>query len=550
MLNVLLVDDELLSRTMLKAMIEWEAYGFHICGECSDGTVAVQMLRSLRPDIVITDIKMKRMDGDELVEYLHQNYAEICTIVLSGYDDYEHVRRTLTNDAIDYLIKNTLDRETLLKSLDKARKKLEVGRAIPKSRQNLNSLRQKFLTDILSGMHRRSEEELMEEGRMLNRNFSFRNMYPILIGFGTVCWTAQDKSLHDELLVKFSVNNVIEEIAAEQQIPCLLYVLDEKNYVMLTSMEEKTGEMEAHQRLTALIRRIEFCMQKYLHMSIYYSVGVKSNLNNLPRHYKELEKEWIRGNLRKDLTGSWEREKQESQEEKEYRDGSGLLLEEERRLAQAVEIGETEKIKEIIRGIFDDIERQGITKRGCRNLFNDFTILLLRLCKEKGIKTEEVCGQKVPFGEICAGFRLVEEYRRFYEQNFITLSEIWKEKQEKEALSPLVRQTVQWIKKHFREEISLNEAADVMGVSAPYLSRCLNEELGESFPDYLNGLRLEYARELLARTDKKIKEIAAEAAFYNYPYFITLFRKKYGMTPKEYKKSGKSREKTDIMRLT
>lgn len=317
MLNVLLVDDELLSRTMLKAMIEWEEYGFHICGECSDGTVAVKMIRSLLPDIVITDIKMKRMDGDELVEYLHHNYAEICTIVLSGYDDYEHVRRTLTNDAIDYLIKNTLDKETLLKSLEKARKKLEAGKAIPKSRQNLNSLRQKFLADILSGMHGRTMEELMAEGRMLNMNFSFRNMYPVLIGFGAVRWVVQDKSLHDEILVKFSVNNVIEEIAAEQQIPCLIYVLDDRNYVMLVSMEEKTREFEIHQELTALLRRIEFCMQKYLHMSIYYSIGMKSNLNNLPRHYKKLEKEWIQGNLKKDPEGVWKEEEQHKFRRKE-----------------------------------------------------------------------------------------------------------------------------------------------------------------------------------------------------------------------------------------
>lgn len=537
MLNVLLVDDELLSRTMLKTMIEWEEYGYHICGECSDGTVALQMIRSMRPDIVITDVKMKRMDGDELVEYLHHNYAEICTIVLSGYDDYIHVRRTLTNDAIDYLIKNTLDKETLLKSLDKAKRRLEAGRVIPKSRQNLNSLRQKFLADILSGMHGKSPEELMEEGRMLNMNFSFCNMYPILIGFGAVHWVVQDKSLHDEILVKFSVNNVIEEIAAEQQIPCLIYVLDEKNYVMLTSMEGRVGELEAHRELTALLRRIEFCMQKYLHMSIYYSVGMRSNLNNLPKHYKKLEEEWIKGNLRKDPSGRWEEEEQKSLEEREYRDGNGLMLEEERQLVQALETGDLEKIRAIINGIFGEIQRQGIPRQGCSNLFNDFTILLLRLCKEKGIKTEELCGQKVPLGEICAGFRVIEEYRQFYEESFLKVEKIWREKQERESYSLLVRRALQWIKKHFREEISLNDAAEALGVSGPYLSKCFNEELSESFPEFLNGLRLEYAKELLEKTDKKIKEVAVEAAFYNYPYFITLFKKKYGMTPREYKKS-------------
>lgn len=536
MLNILLVDDELLSRAMLKSMLEWEEYGFHICGECSDGTMAVQMIKSQKPDIVITDIKMKHMDGDELVEYVHHNHPEICTIVLSGYDDYEHVRRTLTNDAVDYLIKNTLDKEILLKSLEKAKKKLESGQSIPKSRKNLTSLRQKFLSDILSGMHDKTTEELIEEGRMLNMNFVFRNMYPVFIGFGSVPWPMQDKSLHDEILVKFSVNNVIEEIASEQQIPCQIYIMDEKNYVMLTSMEEKAGELEAHQELTRLLQRIEFCMQKYLNMSIYYSIGRKSNLSNLPKHYKELEKEWIRGNLRKNLSGSWQKEGNDVQEEREYRQGNGLLLEEEKRLVQALEAGEIQEITALMEEIFGDIQQQGISKQGCVNLFNDFTILLLRLCKEKGIKTEDVCKQKVPLGEICAQFRVIDEYRKFYEESFITLSGMWREKMESEDFSLLVKRAVQWIKKHFKEEISLNEAADALGVSVPYLSKCINEELMESFPEYLNGLRLEYAKELLVKSDKKIKEIAKEAAFYNYPYFITLFKRKYGLTPKEYKK--------------
>ena len=61
MIRVLLVDDELLSRMTVRSLINWEKEGYTICGECSDGTQAWAAIPSLRPQIVITDVKMNRM---------------------------------------------------------------------------------------------------------------------------------------------------------------------------------------------------------------------------------------------------------------------------------------------------------------------------------------------------------------------------------------------------------------------------------------------------------------------------------------------------------
>lgn len=95
MIRVLLVDDELLSRMTVRSLINWEKEGYTICGECSDGTQAWAAIPSLRPQIVITDVKMNRMNGDELVRRIALEYPEICTIVFSGYDDYKYVRDML-----------------------------------------------------------------------------------------------------------------------------------------------------------------------------------------------------------------------------------------------------------------------------------------------------------------------------------------------------------------------------------------------------------------------------------------------------------------------
>ena len=63
MLKVFLVEDECVVREGLRECIDWARYGFEFCGDAPDGELALPQIRKLRPDILITDIKMPFMDG-------------------------------------------------------------------------------------------------------------------------------------------------------------------------------------------------------------------------------------------------------------------------------------------------------------------------------------------------------------------------------------------------------------------------------------------------------------------------------------------------------
>lgn len=63
MLKVFLVEDESIVREGLKNNIPWQEYGYQFMGEASDGEMALPMIRKIRPDVLITDIKMPFMDG-------------------------------------------------------------------------------------------------------------------------------------------------------------------------------------------------------------------------------------------------------------------------------------------------------------------------------------------------------------------------------------------------------------------------------------------------------------------------------------------------------
>ena len=141
MKKVFIVDDELLSRQSLKSGIIWENFGYRLCGEAANGKQALELIATLRPDVVFTDIKMPVMDGLELLRQLKavQNPAKV--IVLSCYDEFDYVREALRLGAVDYLLKHTCeetDLAALLKRLDSIfRKELTAGEGLRVLRQEI-----------------------------------------------------------------------------------------------------------------------------------------------------------------------------------------------------------------------------------------------------------------------------------------------------------------------------------------------------------------------------------------------------------------------------
>ena len=105
MLKVFLVEDERVIREGLRDNIPWEQYGYRFIGEASDGEMALPMIRKLKPDVLITDIKMPFMDGLSLSEIVKEEFPKTKIIIISGYDDFEYARGAILVGAEQYLLK-------------------------------------------------------------------------------------------------------------------------------------------------------------------------------------------------------------------------------------------------------------------------------------------------------------------------------------------------------------------------------------------------------------------------------------------------------------
>jgi YesN/AraC family two-component response regulator len=100
----------------------------------------------------------------------------------------------------------------------------------------------------------------------------------------------------------------------------------------------------------------------------------------------------------------------------------------------------------------------------------------------------------------------------------------------------LVRKAMAYIQTHYAEEISREQLARHIGVSARHLTRCFTQEVGLSPVDYLNRFRVTQARRLLDESDASVTEVMAAVGFGDSSYFSRIFRREVGMSPSAYRK--------------
>lgn len=105
MMKVLVVEDEEMIRKGIVLTVDWAALGCVVVGEASDGIEGLEAVKRLEPNLIITDVKMPRMDGLEMFRRLRQEGCTARVIILTAYDNFTYVQSALRLGAVDYLLK-------------------------------------------------------------------------------------------------------------------------------------------------------------------------------------------------------------------------------------------------------------------------------------------------------------------------------------------------------------------------------------------------------------------------------------------------------------
>ena len=142
MYSVFLVDDEPILLEGIRSKIDWESIGLNFVGEATDGEIALSMMQEIKPDILITDVKMPFMNGLELSSAIKKIQPWIKIIILSGHDEFDYAKKAISIGVEDYLLKPFTANE-VIESLKKVSIQIDRERTqlsdITKMKQELES---------------------------------------------------------------------------------------------------------------------------------------------------------------------------------------------------------------------------------------------------------------------------------------------------------------------------------------------------------------------------------------------------------------------------
>ncbi len=111
MLKVLIVDDEVTVRRGIMLGVDWSAMDCQVVGEAANGAEGLEAAVRLQPDLIITDVRMPKMSGIEMLSALREQGCQAHAILLTAYGEFEYARSALKLGADDYLLKPFRDQE-------------------------------------------------------------------------------------------------------------------------------------------------------------------------------------------------------------------------------------------------------------------------------------------------------------------------------------------------------------------------------------------------------------------------------------------------------
>lgn len=154
MYKMLIVDDEYLVLRGIKETIDWASYNIEIIGEASNGLDGFNMALKLKPDIIISDIKMPLLNGVGLAEKLNQISFDCALIILSGYSDFEYARKAFENGIFAYLLKPIDNQElidTVVNSLHKLLERRRKTQLLADVEERMPLLRAEVFKELFEG---------------------------------------------------------------------------------------------------------------------------------------------------------------------------------------------------------------------------------------------------------------------------------------------------------------------------------------------------------------------------------------------------------------
>ncbi|MGG0741476.1 response regulator transcription factor [Niallia taxi] len=484
MYNFIIVDDEELIRKGTLKKIDKLNLPITCVGEATNGFEAMELLQKNTSHFIITDMDMPLMDGSQLLDNIIRSYPNIKVIIISGFENFSYAQKAIQAKAVSYILK-PFSKETLCSALE----------------QILEALHQeeKQLTNPMA------ETELTLLSHFIIGNITFSKILPQTI------LSLTDKKL---TLATIYFKKTINWNSVTIPYTMLLHPQNDKMAFLL--LEEGVSELAlpfpSNSYLCGISR--EFNHPSQLHEAYTQTIAALNKrrfLDEMPLFYYQKD------------TSSRE-----------------IIFDNIDEILFFIESGNSQQLKNQLTTLFhgmitshhmtlNELKKFGLyiieqTKGMLNSRFNFSTNYTLPIIDKTVQET-------------------IFSFNELIEYFLVFLSNIAESMRNEKiyASQDTIENVKKYILKNYDKNIKLDFLSDIFFLNSTYLSTLFKERTGQKYIDFLNSVRIENAKELLKKSERKISHISKAVGYDNPKYFFRVFKKYTGLSPEQYKKQVQSK---------
>ncbi|WP_418405029.1 response regulator transcription factor [Blautia sp.] len=528
--KVLAADDEYWSRENLRSLISWEDYAIEFLDPACDGEEVLERIKEEKPDIILTDINMPFLDGLELLKKLQTEYPQIITIAVSGYDDFEKVKGVFVSGGLDYLLK-PVGKEELVRILTKALGILEERETL---RRNTETNRQK--EHKLSSFMEDSEYSALLSGKLygqfqaqphVSSTGEFSGMAALMVKFYNIAEIAE-KFDHDSLQMSLDIKTKLRKLTDGDPDAIIFNNCNKMSeFLIFTFLRTKSLQIFAEKILK------EFPLDDYGPVSVilHEQTGSLDDIGNI---YRDMIAVLVtRPFTYTHCILSCPEGESTSACQTVGKNISHRIEEELYHFLNTSQKNETRKL--IFQTCdFRNCDNGSWSCLDVKQYIRRITGILYRYVQEQ---QPELTAQAEEAMDDIDYYMKCLDAGSVMSSIKILLNSLWENDSENNADSAgsQVEQIRQYILTSYHENITLTALASAYHMDASYLSRMFSQTYGETIIAYLTRVRMEQAIRLMGDEEKKLETISFLVGYDDYNYFSRVFRKKLGVSPREYR---------------
>jgi len=535
--NLLIVDDEYIVRKGLIKTIDWDKVGVNVTGEAENGIEALNFVKKNKIDVILVDVRMPKMNGIELIKQIKKLYPEIISIILSGHREFSYAQNAMSQGVKYYLLKPTRI-DDIYNVFKKVKSELD-------ERQNLDKMindyklmkRDSFFSNLLDS---RMDKKKVE---MAIKKLEVRFEKPIYIlvlldidneDLMIETWREKKgKDFRKELLQY--VKKIILNFDSNNNIFCFMNF--DKIYLLWNCNESISQNAYNEIYLVRDLIEEEYS-DKDVSVTFFIGRPVK-DINKIGDISDELRKsiqiKFIMGygtciNTDNINSGYWSKTANISY-------NKTLINEKISKLVGYIKMANRLNVEECLEEICFIIENmellnKDIVQEICLNIVFALSSNIDNFYEKIWTMHGE---SELPVHRI-RRFKTYKEIKSWL-KGLIYSTKSYVEKNDGISNKSGIDKVIEYINKNYNQRLFLKELAQKFYINANYCCDLFKKNTGKTFSQYVISLKMKKAEELLLYSSYSISEVASMSGYSDYYFFNKVFKKEYGCTPSQFRKS-------------